>query len=346
MIRVRLDSSLAVLALALGAVGCGAEFDPPHEVKTLRVLGVQKSAPYAQPGQDVELRMLWTDASPKAPRPVSVTWFSGCTNPPGDLYYNCFTQLGSLDPGSGSLPPGVKVGTGNRFTFTMPADVIDSRPPPQDPKLPPYGLAYVFFAVCAGQLGPAPSDQPFPIGCYGPDGKALGADDFIVGYSAIYAYRDFTNANPSVTGFSFNGVETPPVCIGEQCADVSEPPPPPDCSQPNVPCIFACAADGDEDDCDGYPVRPLVDRDSAEKDSVSSAAYGRDTEEQMWIRYFADAGSLDSDIRLLNDAEKGWNDDFGTKFRAPKDPGVVNLWAVVYDNRGGMNWVRQQVVVQ
>ena len=336
---------LSAIILGIATAACGAEFDPPHEVTSLRVLGVQKSAPYALPGEDVELRMLWHDGSPEAPRNVQITWFSGCFNPFGDLYYNCFSQLAGIDPG-GSLPPGVTVGLGNPFTFTMPDDVIDSRPPPQDPKLPHYGLAYVFFAACAGQLGPAPEGQLFPLGCFGADGEQLGSEDFVAGYSAVYAYRDFRNENPIVTGFSFNGVETPPVCIGEACLTVPDPIPEPDCSQPDVPCIFTCKEDGSEEDCPGYPVRPLVDRSSAEKDEVSQAAYGTNAQEQMWIRYYADRGSLKSDIRLLNDASKGWNDDFGTEFYAPKDPGVVNLWAVVYDNRGGMSWVRQQVLVQ
>jgi hypothetical protein len=337
----------ASIVLALAALGCGAEFDPPHRVETLRVLGVQKSAPYAAPGEDVELRILWHDGSPSAPRPVTVTWFSGCINPPGDLYYNCFATFQGLEGApSGSLPPGVSVGVGDRFTFPMPDDVISSRPPPQDPKLPRYGLAYVFFAACAGELGPAPSDaaEQFPLGCYDAAGKALDSDDFIVGYSAIYAYDEFRNENPPITGFSFNGVSVPPVCIGEDC--IGAVPAPLDCSQPDVPCIFGCEDDGSEEDCDGYPVKPLIDPSIVEKDSVSAAAYGTDAQEQMWIRYFVDRGSVDSDIRLLNDASKGWNDDFGTSFRAPREPGIVNLWAVVYDNRGGVNWVRTQVLVQ
>jgi hypothetical protein len=335
-----------VSALALAALGCGVELDPPHEVKTLRVLGVQKDAPYAAPGEEVELSILWHDGSPKAPRPVSVAWFSGCVNPPGDLYYGCFETFAGLEPGGTQLPPGVKLGLGDRFAFTIPADIIDSRPPPQDEKLPAYGLAYVFFAVCAGQLGPAPTREgsaQFPIGCFDAAGDPLGPDDFIVGYSAVYAYREFRNQNPIVSGFSFNGVEVPPVCIGAECLQAE--PAPLDCSQPNVPCIFGCADDG-SDDCPPYPIRPLVDPSIAERDEVSAVAYGSRASEQMWIRYYVDRGSLDSDLRLLNDALAGWNDDHGTKFRAPSEPGLVNVWAVVYDNRGGVNWVRTQVLVQ
>jgi hypothetical protein len=329
------------------SLGCGVELDRPHEVQGLRILGVHKSAPYARPGETVELSMLWHDGSKSAPRPVSVAWFAGCFNPPGDLFYNCFAALQGAAPGPGGGPPdGIEVGFGDRFAFTMPETIIDARPPPLDPRFPPYGLAYVFFAACAGQLGPPPpeSGSPFPIGCFGPDGNALGPDDFVAGYSAIYAYREFRNRNPEVGGFAFNGVETPHTCIGEECLGVE--PPVPDCTDQSFPCVYACPEDGSREDCPGYSIRPLLDPSIAERDSVSEAAYGTSLLEQMWIRYFTDRGSIDSDVRLLNDALEGWHADYGTTFRAPKEPGIVNLWAVVYDNRGGIGWVRQQVVVQ
>ena len=71
--------------------GCGPKFDPPDQLSTLRVLGVQKDLPYAQPGQTVNLQMLWEDASPSAGRPIQITWSEPCANPDGDLYYSCFT---------------------------------------------------------------------------------------------------------------------------------------------------------------------------------------------------------------------------------------------------------------
>ncbi len=66
----------------------------------------------------------------------------------------------------------------------------------------------------------------------------------------------------------------------------------------------------------------------------------------MWIRYYADGGSLGSQVRLLNDATTGWNNDYGTTFRAPKKKGPMHIWAVVQDNRGGASWVRVPIMVQ
>lgn len=331
--------------LALSSIGCGAEFDPPSELNSLRVLAVQKSAPYAKPGEDVEMRMLWHDGSEKAPRPVSVAWFAGCYNPPGDLYQGCFAQFaGSGASGPGGLPPGIEVGTGDRFTFQMPADIISSRPPPADPKAAPYGLAYVFFAACAGQLGPAPegTEVGFPVACFGPGQELLGADDFVAGYSAVYAFDGYRNENAIVTGFKVRGVDTTAPCIGDACLDT---PPAASLDCNTVPCIDACSDDGGED-CPEIAIQPVVDPASAEVDQISVDAYGETYQEQMWIRYYVTAGGVKSDVRLLNDAKSGWNGDYGTKFRAPKAPGPVSIWAVVHDNRGGVNWVRQEVLVQ
>ncbi len=334
-----------VALLGFAALGCGAEFDPPHEVKTLRVLGVQKSAPYAKPGEDVDLQMLWHDGSEKAPRPVQVGWFSGCFNPPGDLYAGCFAQFAQAGPpGPGGLPPGIQFGLGDTFTFTMPADVISSRPPPVDPKQPPYGLAYVFFAACAGQLGPPPEGESvaFPVACYGPGDEQLGADDFVAGYSAIYAFDEYRNGNAIITGFRVAGQDAKSNCIDGAC--VGNPPPTAlDCD--TAPCVAACSDDGD-DSCPEIPIQPVVDPASAEVDQISVDAYGKNYEEQMWIRYYVSRGGVKSDARLLNDAQKGWNGDYGTKLYAPKEPGPMSIWAVVHDNRGGSAWVRQEVLVQ
>lgn len=327
-------------------VGCGPELDRPGEVKTLRVLAVQKSSAYAKPGETVELSMLWHDGSPKAPRPVSVVWLSGCFNPPADLYAGCGAVFAESAAGGGSgqfgLPPGVELGFGDQFEFTMPADVISSRPPPADPAVPPYGVAYVFFAACAGALGPAAPGAAFPLSCKDAAGRALGSDDFVAGYSATYAHDDFRNANPIITGFSFNGVSVEPSCTDVECLSVA--PAERDCSA-GEPCVEACSKDGDED-CPGFEIRPVIARESAEVDEIAKTAYGRDISEQVWVRYYTSGGSVDSDARLVNDAQAGWNEQYETKYRAPSRRGPVSIWAVVHDNRGGVAWTRLDIQIR
>ncbi len=338
---------LLSVMLALASVSCGVEFDPPSEVNSLRVLAVQKSLPYAKPGESVDVSMLWHDGSPKAPRNIQVAWLTGCFNPPGDSFALCGEAFGAAGGSGGGgglgLPPGVSVGFGDTHTFQMPADVVSARPPPQDPKVPRYGLAYVFFAACAGALGPAPPGQiAFPLACFDPEGRAVGPDDFVAGYSAVYAYDSIRNENPIVTGFAFAGKDITPSCIGTAC--LTTPPKAVDCAAGD-PCVDACADDG-ADGCPGITMTPRIDPASAEVDEVSKIAYGRDFTEQMWLRYYVERGSVKSDVKLINDATKGWNDDYSTEFRAPKEMGVISIWAAAHDNRGGVEWVRIEVGIR
>src|SRR6266542_910864 len=90
---------LAFLSLAGAACG-GVGFDPPEKVKSLRVLAMQKSLPYAKPGETVDVKLLFWDgkASNGSARDIQVA-FVPCFNPLGDLYYNCFAGLGDGGPG-------------------------------------------------------------------------------------------------------------------------------------------------------------------------------------------------------------------------------------------------------
>lgn len=337
-------SSLPWIALAALAfvAGCGPGFDPASQVKTLRVFGVQKDAPYAQPGQNVTLNLLWQDAKPAADtsapkRPVQIAW-ADCKNPASDLYAGCF----SADKLS------ISTDDTSTHVLSIPADIIQDHGP-ATPGNPTYGLMYSFFAVCAGTLAfEAPKDGAgLPIFCKNGD-TYLGSDDFIVGYTAVYAFENqaVQNTNPKLLGLTLEQTEfkprsedaASPLCIGTECVSNAAPLAI-DCNldENKSRCFPACPDDGG-DNCPDIHVKPLLDASSAESDDVSALYYGRNFSEQMWINYYADAGKFSSEARLLNDAQHRWNDDHGSKFRAPKTPGTVTLWAVVHDNRGGTDW--------
>ena len=98
----RVIERLLALAPLLAAVGCGAGFDSPDLVKSLRVLGVQKDHPYAAPTVDpanpslVNLTMLDDDGKQSytdTPRPIQRLWFSGCDDLPGDQYFTCLVRM-------------------------------------------------------------------------------------------------------------------------------------------------------------------------------------------------------------------------------------------------------------
>ena len=353
----------AAALLGLFLLGCGPDFDPPSELHSLRILGVQKDLPYAQPGQTVNLQMLWTDASPKRPRPVQIAWSPPCFDPPGDLYYACFGNnavFGAngmlvLDSDSTSVPISSYIINGG-------GDGIDTRPPPTDTRNAPYGIAFVFFAVCAGEFTVVPrSDETtFPIGCKDENGTLLGADDFVAGYTSIYSFKTFSNNNPVVAGFTFNGhdftsadnpggangeggaesADSAAICLNETCTSGSRDPADFafDCQAFPERCVPTCADDGDSS-CPGYSLNPIIDKNkNQDQDDVSAQLLGRQVGEQMWINYYTEAGGFKSPVRLLNDATTGWNDDFATEFYAPKAPGPFRVWALAHDNRGGVAW--------
>jgi len=347
----------ALLLLGVLLVGCGPDFDPPDQLHSLRILGVQKDVPYAKPGETVNLQMLWEDASPKAGRAVQIAWSGACIDPPGDLYYGCFTQASVLEG----------LTTGDATSFTMPTTYSPSPGAPLQPVIhpaattgnnAPYGIAFVFFAACAGTLTPiATSDATaFPLGCKDDAGNLLGSDDFVAGYTSIYSYQTFSNNNPVISGFEFNGQPLDPsaVCIGDACEPLAEAAPADpdaiDCTDPAQAsrCIPTCADDG-KSSCKGYAIRPTVDKNdpkNQDQDDVSVQQLGHPEGEQMWINYYTDGGGFKSPVRLLNDATTGWNDNYGTDFYASKEAKISRVWALVHDNRGGVAWAGISIKTQ
>jgi len=223
-------------ALALAAVlGCSPDFDPPSKIKALRVLAVQKDEPYAKPGDTVKMSMLFADASDEAPRPLHIAWLPGRQDPLGDSYLasflptadKCNPDAPALGAGSGGLPSLGTAGTpipaelerGPEFSLPLKPDIISCRPKPQDPRQTPYGTQFVFFVACAGDhLGFTGGDPTsFPIGCYDKNGVPLGSDDFVAGYTEIFAYDAVTNQNPAATGFKVDGKPVTLDCIGHDC---------------------------------------------------------------------------------------------------------------------------------
>lgn len=337
----------SVLACGVALVGCGAELDRVSELNALRVIAVQKDLPYAKPGDTVAMKMLYVDAAEEAGRPIQIGWLSGCFDPPGDLFQGCFAGgfSSGVDPQDPSAPRFQLGEDLTDFSVTVPNDIIARRPPSPDRRQPRYGIAIVFFAACAGTLSFDPSGAAgFPLRCLDPDGKPLLSKDFVAGYSTIYSFDDFRNANPIVTGFSFNGSDVDPQlsCVGDTCLA----PGPDPTTLPAALTVDHCADDGDPVKCTGIRLRPLVDPMSAEADAVTAAAYGRNYQEQLWVSYYATDGRMKSDTRLLNDATRGWNSDFGTEFYAPSKPGLVRILAAVHDNRGGVDWSGVSILVK
>lgn len=356
--------ALALTGTLVGAfsTGCSATFDPPTSVKTLRVFGAKVDKPYAKPGETVKIELLYYDASPKRigpdgkPRPVEITWFGGCNNPIGDLYYGCFPIFGEIFA-SALKPDGTpdltkligKVGQGNTFSQTLPADIITSRPPPSGTTLP-YGVNYAFFAACAGETFLDPSSKTgLPIGCRDrATQQPLGADDFVFGYASVYAYDAVENKNPVVDGRSFQGkpLDQTPCTDATVCADGFR------CGfdapRTCIPVIPHCTTEKLAD-CPIYKFEPALDAaKNAEVDANATNPDGSKLQEVIWVYYYASDGTIGKDTRLINDAQAGWQDatKFGTEWQAPGDAsGPTRIWGIFHDNRGGAEWTWWDVYV-
>ncbi len=332
------------------AVSCGPELDPISTIETVRLIGMRKSAPYARPGEQVDLHLLWEEGRSPPPEKVETFFAFWCLNPPGDLFSECLRT-----------PPGrdfdVQFQTNqNTFTLEIPEDSLRSSI--IDPRLPDSGTAFVFYGICTGTLaGPGIGDDadiPFTdleVGedlipkCLDEEGNELGADDFIIGYSAIFIYEELRNANPMIIGFTVEGQDVTVDCTDTECDAQFSVPEIEGCQQ-GVPCLQACEDDGDFLNCPGIEIGALLHRDSAEKDEVAEIAYGTDIEEAIWVSYFVDRGSVSPPVKLVNDATVGWQDDYTTKIYAPKEPGPLRIWAAARDNRGGISWTRTLAYVE
>jgi hypothetical protein len=215
---------LAFTALAVSLTACGPTTEPQGTLKGVRLIGVKKDKPYAAPGDTVKFSMLLHDGATQK-RKVSVKWFGGCDNPPGDSYAGCFLGVGGGE-GSGSFLGRLRpIGEGLETEYALPQDILDRPPPPG--VVTPYGLSFVFFTACTGSLQPAPGEQ-IPIQCVDDSGARVGADGFVVGYTQVFAYEALRNENPKIRGFIIRdtpyepGTDPPYECIGQDCVELAK----------------------------------------------------------------------------------------------------------------------------
>ncbi|MGH7271279.1 MAG: hypothetical protein ACREJ3_12700, partial [Polyangiaceae bacterium] len=211
-----LAGGFGTLIMALGAsVGCSPSgFADRSLIDSVRILASSADKPYAKPGDNVTVQVLAIDGRVNKPEPMGVWWLPfPCVNPAGDAYYGCFAQFGGVAGGqtaaAGSRPalkPGVDLTpilrSGASLQIQVPSDIITSHP--VVPGTTPYGLVILFNFACAGHLELIPPDpsnpnpQEMPIGCFDRAHNALGPEDFVFGFTRVYAYEDLTAQNPSI----------------------------------------------------------------------------------------------------------------------------------------------------
>jgi hypothetical protein len=349
----KLKSVVPLLGLALLAGGCGNDFDPPSEVRGLRVLAVRADPASGVPGERVRLEMLRADAKREAGEPeraVEVAWFGGCHAPPSRQFFDCYpllTQISRLleprvlDTPMDRFPPGI-FATGEQFEFEVPADVLE-RSPRIDSDPIHFAPSYLFFAACAGRLVPRPElTDRVPLSCVSPDsGEPVGKDDFVIGFSTLFSFEGASNENPVLESLRFGGSVVPELACSTDAdcqgaaTDFSESL---GCSRSGrcAPVVLPCGGD----DCERTPIAALVGGDSAEP------LPGEDRAEVIWVNYYANAGQLGVASRLAHDRTSGWIADYGTRWKPPPVAGEITIWATVHDQRGGAAWSSLDVLVR
>lgn len=332
--------------VALGLLACQPEFtDRPSEIAGPRILAVRVDPPEVPKDTTVKFTPLvvgpdGTDLTPRidwafctAPKPLAETNDVGgaCTEFSGQQFVN----LGVGQTASGSVPdnacrqfgPDVPEGTTGR-----PAD-----PDPTGGYYQPVRLAI--------------AEDPNPAVAIGQVRLTCGLPNSSQGVLQTFAARSKPNTNPELSdvkivggaSLSLEGAADPtrvqhgatvtlraswPACplsakcgdgfctIGESSADC-----PNDCTDPK-----GCA--GAEQFVYYDPLNlTLADR-----------------RESMRVAWYSTAGSFAHDhTGRTGDETESFTDN---EWHAPDAPGVVHLWAVLRDDRGGIGWQRYVIDVQ
>jgi hypothetical protein len=337
-------------------------------VATVRILASSAEPAYAQPGSTVTLQVLAFDGRPAQPEAMSISWIPFvCEDPTDDAYYACFQQLEDVDggvpdggdgdsgsPGIGALRPGVDLTpflpSGPSYKFKMPSDVV-SRHTPVPGQLAPYGLGILFNAACAGHLELLPPDpgnanpQQVPIGCFDQNENQLGADDWVLGFTRVYAFEPdggpdggpITNENPTISSIDVNGSPLA-VTLAPNTTQVY--------STPTYTTDHCTASR--RSNCPHVAIGPVVPASSWEG-TLQTDVNGNYEHEEIYADFYSTFGQFTGDAALLYDATKGSIGDpsvTDNQFLPPDDAGTGFIWIVVHDNRGGASWVTIPVVVQ
>ncbi len=305
--------------------GC-FDFDEVTEVKDLRVLGLQISAPEVfvavelnDAGED-EDAPLFTVTEDPLPVDVRVLVVDP-RNPAKELTFSVEACLQDEEGRCDAAPAEQRVRVVERGTGRP--EVLTFR-----------------FAPTAAQLNTWIEADPFQ------------------GYGGLFVMLDVTIRDGAGETLRANKIVTynvPFVPVREG----QEPPPP---KTPNLnPVIEGLRFDDEETMGDGetvtlergreYDLFPIFDREKQTEtypvatfpDESGQPGY-RVLEEKLQFEFYATAGSLGShSIETRNPTGEVEDDELKTSFEAPDDVPEVRLWVVYRDDRGGANWTTRVI---
>jgi hypothetical protein len=323
--------------LAIGVVSAGCMADEPKDTRHLAVLAVRAEPPTGVPGRAVTFELLHSDeVAPPAggARTVEIAWLGGCHNPAGGQYFDCYPGLRSavalLAPHVADTPAEVLAragaGLGTGFGAAIPEDIAARG----------YGVSFVFFAVCAGELTPAPDrEDTVPLGCQNADGKSLGRAGFAVGFTTVYTIPGVANRNPVIDGIDFDGVplDESACAVDADCPSAGKE----RCHAPSARCLPVlepCAASG----CHRLAAR--IDPASAEPNPLGAEG----TREALELRLIGP--TIDATRRLHGNGTSFLDDpSFPIGGPPPGSAETLSVWLIVRDDRGGVAWTERTFLV-
>ncbi|MEO8902080.1 MAG: hypothetical protein ABI488_09440 [Polyangiaceae bacterium] len=303
---------LGVSLSLVGSFGC-ADFAPGSRVSSFRVLAMQTDAPFAKPGETVNLTTLSYD-----PQGRAINWaWAVCVNPSASTVDGCLQKI-AMDAATSGASPIVAQGDGmDTFSYTIPHDALSSLPPAARPS----ALVGVLSVACPGELtfDAAASDAPFH--CADADThRELAPDEYVIGLKRISVRATDRNQNPSIEGVVFDGKDWP---------------------EGLVPTVSACDThNNDYDKCPDatkHQVAVQVSADSVESDT---SEFGVPFSEQVIIEYYSTEGTFEHEIKIAADPQTGWA---ARKAASGQD---LSMWFVVHDDRGGQTWTSRVVHVE
>ena len=370
-------ATLLTAACAWLASSCAPSgFTSESQVQSVRILASgsvdlttadpasNPSPAYAQPGDQVGLQVVAYDGRTDQPEPMTISWLQiACVDPPGDAYYACFEELAQAEEAGapagadggagallGALRPGVDITpllhNGPSIQFQMPPDVITQHTPVPG-SVAPYGLAILFNFACAGHLELLPSSgnpQQVPVGCFDMNENQLGPDDYVIGFTRVYAFGPgsaagggvLMNANPVIGSLDVNG-QSQPVTLASGA------------TQAYTAAGIQATHCGPGSSCDVVKIGPIVPASSWEVDPATTDVHGNPLHEEIWLDAYTTFGSLSGSTGLLYDATAGslgGPSKTDAELTPPSDAGQGFIWIVVHDSRGGAAWVTVPVQVQ
>jgi hypothetical protein len=223
------------------------------------------------------------------------------------------------------------------FQFTVPRDSV-ARHPPVPGAVAPYGLEILFNVACAGQVNLVPLDpangnpQQIPVECVDSSGQPRGSDDYVFGFTRVYAYEadsGITNTNPVVSGVDFPD-PAPDGGAWPTCFQAAPP-----SYTTGVLEVPACPP---KKGCPGVKLGPIVPSTSQETDPQNNRR------ELLWVDYYSTFGSISGSAKLLYDPSGANLGGLAKSDSIFTPPAVSDLrdgyvFMVVHDNRGGASWV-------